>query len=71
MHDIPNDWGTAVTVQSMVFGNMGNDSGTGVVFSRNPATGDNAIYGEYMKNAQGEDVVAGVRTPKPFEELKN
>ncbi len=70
MHDIPYEWGTAVNVQSMVFGNMGDDSGTGVVFSRNAATGENAIYGEYMMNAQGEDVVAGVRTPKPFAELE-
>ena len=70
MNDIPYDWGTAVNVQSMVFGNMGDTSGTGVVFSRNPATGENLIYGEYMINAQGEDVVAGVRTPKPFAELK-
>ncbi len=71
MNDIPYDWGTAVNVQSMVFGNMGDTSGTGVVFSRNPATGENVIFGEYMINAQGEDVVAGVRTPKPFSELKN
>ncbi len=70
MNDIPYDWGTAVNVQSMVFGNMGDTSGTGVVFSRNAATGENAIYGEYMMNAQGEDVVAGVRTPKPFQEMK-
>ena len=70
MHDIPYDWGTAVNVQAMVFGNLGDDSGTGVVFSRNAATGENVIYGEYMMNAQGEDVVAGVRTPKPFLELK-
>jgi len=70
MHDIPYDWGTAVNVQAMVFGNMGDTSGTGVVFTRNPATGENAIFGEYMMNAQGEDVVAGVRTPKPFIELK-
>jgi len=69
-HDIPYDWGTAVNVQSMVFGNMGETSGTGVVFSRNPANGTKEIYGEYMINAQGEDVVAGVRTPKPFSELK-
>ena len=68
---IPYEWGTAVSVQSMVFGNMGETSGTGVVFSRNPATGEKEIYGEYMINAQGEDVVAGVRTPKPFAELKN
>jgi pyruvate,orthophosphate dikinase len=71
MNDIPYDWGTAVNVQSMVFGNMGDTSGTGVVFTRNAATGEKAIYGEYMINAQGEDVVAGVRTPKPFAELKN
>jgi len=70
MNDIPYDWGTAVNVQSMVFGNMGNTSGTGVVFSRNAATGENVIYGEYMIDAQGEDVVAGVRTPKPFGELE-
>lgn len=70
MNDIPYDWGTAVNVQSMVFGNMGEDSGTGVVFSRNAATGVDEIYGEYMINAQGEDVVAGVRTPKPFAMLK-
>jgi pyruvate,orthophosphate dikinase len=70
MNDIPYDWGTAVNVQSMVFGNMGDTSGTGVVFSRDVATGVNEIYGEYMVNAQGEDVVAGVRTPKPFAELK-
>ncbi len=70
MHEIPYEWGTAVNVQSMVFGNMGDTSGTGVVFTRNPATGENKIYGEYMMNAQGEDVVAGVRTPKPFIELK-
>ena len=71
MNDIPYDWGTAVNVQSMVFGNMGETSGTGVVFSRDVATGKNEIYGEYMMNAQGEDVVAGVRTPKPFIELKD
>ncbi len=70
MHDIPYEWGTAVNVQEMVFGNLGDDSGTGVVFSRNAATGENVIYGEYMMNAQGEDVVAGVRTPKPFAELE-
>ncbi|MCL2577436.1 MAG: pyruvate, phosphate dikinase [Defluviitaleaceae bacterium] len=69
MHDIPYDWGTAVNVQLMVFGNMGETSGTGVVFTRNPASGENAIYGEYLMNAQGEDVVAGVRTPKDFNEL--
>ena len=70
MNDIPYDWGTAVNVQTMVFGNMGETSGTGVVFTRNVATGENEIYGEYMVNAQGEDVVAGIRTPKPFAELK-
>ena len=70
MHDIPYDWGTAVNVQLMVFGNMGETSGTGVVFTRNPASGENAIYGEYLMNAQGEDVVAGVRTPKDFLELE-
>jgi len=69
-NDIPYEWGTAVNVQSMVFGNMGDTSGTGVLFSRNAATGENVIYGEYMINAQGEDVVAGVRTPKPFAELE-
>ena len=70
MHDIPYDWGTAVNVQSMVFGNLSDDSGTGVVFSRNASTGENKIYGEYLMNAQGEDVVAGVRTPLPFAELE-
>jgi len=66
LNNIPNDLGTAVNVQSMVFGNMGWDSGTGVVFTRNPATGENYIYGEYLLNAQGEDVVAGIRTPQPI-----
>ena len=70
MHDIPYDWGTAVNVQSMVFGNMGDDSGTGVAFSRNPSTGENEFYGEYLMNAQGEDVVAGIRTPLPISTLK-
>ena len=70
MHDIPYEWGTAVNVQSMVFGNMGEDSGTGVAFSRNPATGENKLYGEYLMNAQGEDVVAGIRTPLPISTLK-
>ncbi|MCL2197469.1 MAG: pyruvate, phosphate dikinase [Defluviitaleaceae bacterium] len=70
MHDIPYDWGTAVNVQEMVYGNMGETSGTGVVFTRDPASGKNAIYGEYLMNAQGEDVVAGVRTPKDFMELE-
>ena len=64
LHDIPASWGTAVNVQAMVFGNMGDDCATGVCFSRNPATGDNAFYGEYLINAQGEDVVAGIRTPQ-------
>ncbi|MDI6700364.1 MAG: pyruvate, phosphate dikinase [bacterium] len=63
---IPEDWGTAVNVQSMVFGNMGNDSATGVAFTRNPSTGENYFYGEYLVNAQGEDVVAGIRTPQPI-----
>ena len=70
MHDIPYEWGTAVNVQSMVFGNLGDDSGTGVAFSRNPATGENELYGEYLMNAQGEDVVAGIRTPLPISTLK-
>jgi len=65
---IPDDWGTAVNVQSMVFGNMGNTSATGVAFTRNPATGENAFYGEWLPNAQGEDVVAGIRTPNPLNE---
>ncbi|HEY5502213.1 MAG TPA: pyruvate, phosphate dikinase [Candidatus Anoxymicrobiaceae bacterium] len=68
-YDIPAEWGTAVNVQAMVFGNMGDDSGTGVGFTRNPATGDNEVYGEYLLNAQGEDVVAGIRTPQRLEEL--
>lgn len=70
MHDIPYEWGTAVNVQSMVFGNMGETSGTGVAFSRNPATGENVLYGEYLMNAQGEDVVAGIRTPLPISTLE-
>ena len=69
MYDIPEAWGTAVNVQLMVFGNMGNDSGTGVAFTRDAATGENVFYGEYLMNAQGEDVVAGIRTPKPIAEL--
>ena len=68
---IPEEWGTAVNVQAMVYGNMGDDSGTGVAFTRNPATGENVFYGEYLANAQGEDVVAGVRTPKPVAEMAN
>ena len=70
LNDIPGDWGTAVNVQSMVFGNMGETSGTGVAFTRNPATGENEIFGEYLINAQGEDVVAGIRTPQPIARLK-
>ena len=70
MNDIPSNWGTAVNVQSMVFGNMGDDSGTGVAFTRNPATGEKKLYGEYLMNAQGEDVVAGVRTPQPIATLE-
>ncbi len=66
LHDIPEAWGTAVNVQSMVFGNMGDTSATGVCFTRNPSTGENAFYGEYLINAQGEDVVAGIRTPQPL-----
>ena len=70
MNDIPSNWGTAVNVQTMVFGNMGNTSGTGVAFTRNPATGESGIYGEYLINAQGEDVVAGIRTPQPITKLE-
>ena len=69
MYDIPESWGTAVNVQSMVFGNMGDDSGTGVAFTRDAATGENVFYGEYLMNAQGEDVVAGTRTPLPMSQL--
>ena len=71
MNDIPGDWGTAVNVQSMVFGNMGDTSGTGVAFSRNPATGDTGLYGEFLMNAQGEDVVAGIRTPETIDQLRD
>jgi pyruvate,orthophosphate dikinase len=70
MYDIPESWGTAVNVQLMVFGNMGDDSGTGVAFTRDAATGENTFYGEYLMNAQGEDVVAGTRTPLPISELR-
>ncbi len=70
MNDIPGDWGTAVNVQSMVFGNMGNTSGTGVAFTRNPSTGAKGIFGEYLINAQGEDVVAGIRTPQPITRME-
>ncbi len=70
LNNIPHDWGTAVNVQSMVFGNMGRTSATGVAFTRNPATGEKKFYGEYMINAQGEDVVAGIRTPQPISKLE-
>ncbi|MGE3497485.1 MAG: pyruvate, phosphate dikinase [Candidatus Binatia bacterium] len=70
LNNIPESWGTAVNVQAMVFGNMGEDSGTGVAFTRDPATGENAFYGEFLMNAQGEDVVAGTRTPLPIRELE-
>ena len=70
LNGIPYSWGTAVNVQTMVFGNMGEDSGTGVAFSRNPSTGENVLYGEYLFNAQGEDVVAGIRTPQPIAHLQ-
>ncbi|MGI6609180.1 MAG: pyruvate, phosphate dikinase [Limnochordia bacterium] len=70
INDIPGDWGTAVNVQAMVFGNMGETSGTGVAFTRDPATGENIFYGEYLMNAQGEDVVAGIRTPLPIAQLE-
>jgi len=70
LNDIPGDWGTAVNVQAMVFGNMGDDSGTGVAFTRNPATGEKKLYGEFLMNAQGEDVVAGIRTPLAISELE-
>ena len=71
MNDIPSSWGTAVNVQSMVFGNMGDTSGTGVAFTRNPSTGEKKLYGEYLMNAQGEDVVAGIRTPMSIDQLAN
>ncbi len=70
INDIPGDWGTAVNVQEMVFGNMGDDCGTGVAFTRNPATGEKKLFGEFLMNAQGEDVVAGVRTPQKIDELE-
>src|SRR5207253_7161038 len=70
LNTIPDTWGTAVNVQAMVFGNMGADSGTGVAFTRDPATGENVFYGEFLMNAQGEDVVAGVRTPQPIAALE-
>ena len=71
INDIPGNWGTAVNVQSMVFGNMGDDCGTGVAFTRDPATGEKILYGEFLMNAQGEDVVAGIRTPQPISSLQN
>ena len=71
MNNIPSSWGTAVNVQMMVFGNMGDDSGTGVAFSRDPATGENKLYGEFLMNAQGEDVVAGIRTPQTIDQLRD
>ena len=71
LHDIPADWGTAVNVQAMVFGNMGHDCATGVCFTRDPSTGENIFYGEYLINAQGEDVVAGIRTPQPMAAAKS
>ena len=71
LNQISSDWGTAVNVQSMVFGNMGNDCATGVVFTRNPSDGFNEIYGEYLINAQGEDVVAGTRTPQHITKKNN
>ena len=70
LHDIPADWGTAVNVQAMVFGNMGEDCATGVCFTRDPSTGENMFYGEYLVNAQGEDVVAGIRTPQPLSKAR-
>ena len=70
LHNIPGDWGTAVNVQAMVFGNLGESSGTGVAFTRDPATGERRFFGEYLMNAQGEDVVAGIRTPQPISQLK-
>ena len=69
-YNIPTEWGTAVNVQAMVYGNTGDDSGSGVAFTRNPANGVKEFYGEFLINAQGEDVVAGVRTPEPVAELK-
>ncbi len=68
-NDIPYSWGTAVNVQMMAFGNMGDDCGTGVAFTRDPATGENGLFGEFLTNAQGEDVVAGVRTPMHISEM--
>jgi phosphoenolpyruvate synthase/pyruvate phosphate dikinase len=70
-YGIPSEWGTAVNVQAMVYGNTGDKSGSGVAFTRDPATGEKVFYGEFLINAQGEDVVAGVRTPEPVLQLKN
>src|SRR5262249_3419395 len=70
LNGIPDDWGTAVNVQSMVFGNMGDDSGSGVAFTRNPSNGANEFYGEFLRNAQGADVVAGIRTPLPIAQME-
>src|SRR5438876_6192484 len=70
-YNIPSEWGTAVNVQAMVYGNTGDKSGSGVAFTRDPATGEKVFYGEFLINAQGEDVVAGVRTPEPVAQLKN
>ncbi len=70
LHDIPASWGTAVNVQAMVFGNMGEDCATGVCFTRDPSTGEDIFYGEFLVNAQGEDVVAGIRTPQPLSKLR-
>ena len=70
IHRLPDDWGTAVTVMAMVFGNLGETSGTGVCFSRDPSSGEKRFFGEFLVNAQGEDVVAGVRTPEPLEALR-
>ena len=71
MEKIPDDLGTAVNVQTMVFGNKGDDSGTGVAFTRNPSTGENAPYGDFLTNAQGEDVVAGIRITEPLDAMAN
>ena len=71
MNDIPYSWGTAVNVQTMVFGNTGDTSGTGVAFTRDPATGEKKLFGEFLMNAQGEDVVAGIRTPQTIDQLKD
>src|SRR5207247_3632191 len=70
-YNIPSEWGTAVNVQAMVYGNTGEASGSGVAFTRDPATGEKVFYGEFLINAQGEDVVAGIRTPEPVAQLKN